>query len=651
MIRIVADLGNTRFKCGILDDSGRIARSFAWPVGDPDALVEGLQTLEIDWKATAWAVSSVNPPVAQIVERILKNQSVNQIVWFNSGDDVGVRTLNRENDKAGADRALAVAAAIKLIPRREPRFVVCCGTAITVERIGADDVWHGGAIAPGLRMIAGALAEGTAQLPEVDLGGIDPPSACGATTLEAIRGGILWFAAGGVRMLLERQAEELGVTADSVVFTGGDAESIAPLALGVAPGSSRSSCFWASLSKPSGSTPQEITIVKVGEHIIEATWLTPPGPAAISVLEVWGPGAAALVDSVFRPAKKQSLLETPPGKLRLGRIGAGLGDEVLAVLLEESQTERQGASRVVEIHCHGGPAARALVASALTEKGVRLLEGWSRGSRLRASRIKEQAEFDLAHASTLRSAEILLEQTQGALERELTNVLAQIELDALRSLAVLESLLARADLGTRLVRGWRIALAGKPNVGKSSLLNAIAGYARALVHHEPGTTRDLVTVSTAVDGWPVVFVDTAGLRATIDPVEAAGVELARSEQDEADLVLVVLDGSNPLDDSDMDLLCRFKKAIKVANKCDLAVEWDPNDHNAIAVSAQNAINIHVLLDAISKRIAPDPPTAGVGVPFREEHSRLISLAIKRLGQGNPYLAKSHVEALLGIDGE
>ena len=105
------------------------------------------------------------------------------------------------------------------------------------------------------------------------------------------------------------------------------------------------------------------------------------------------------------------------------------------------------------------------------------------------------------------------------------------------------------DLGLHLTTPWRVVLAGAPNVGKSSLMNAIAGYQRAIVSPTPGTTRDVVTVTTAIDGWPVQLADTAGLRETQDELESAGVALADAAIGEADLVIVVSDASA---DSDVD---------------------------------------------------------------------------------------------------
>ena len=114
-----------------------------------------------------------------------------------------------------------------------------------------------------------------------------------------------------------------------------------------------------------------------------------------------------------------------------------------------------------------------------------------------------------------------------------------------------------------------MVLAGRTNVGKSSLLNALAGHGRAIVHHVPGTTRDAVTVATAIDGWPVELCDTAGLRPPDDAVERAGIELARERLAEADLVVLVADRSRPWSAEDQALRDQWPGAVLVHNKCDL----------------------------------------------------------------------------------
>src|SRR5262249_28294725 len=151
-----------------------------------------------------------------------------------------------------------------------------------------------------------------------------------------------------------------------------------------------------------------------------------------------------------------------------------------------------------------------------------------------------EAELDLARAPTVRTAEILLAQAQGTLDAELRRLIRLVNDAPPAALAGIERLSRRAELGTRLVAGWSGALAGRPNAGKSRLLTALAGYERAIVDPTPGTTRDVVTVRTAFDGWPAELADTAGLRASDEPIEASGIALARARQASADLVLLVL---------------------------------------------------------------------------------------------------------------
>jgi tRNA modification GTPase len=161
-------------------------------------------------------------------------------------------------------------------------------------------------------------------------------------------------------------------------------------------------------------------------------------------------------------------------------------------------------------------------------------------------------------------------------------------------------------------------------VGKSRLLNALAGYDRAIVHERPGTTRDVVTVPLALDGWPVEVADTAGLREPADAVEAAGVARAGRAHDEADLVVLLLDRSEPLRDEDRALLDRYPKALRVASKADLAPSWDDADLiGAVAVSAETGRGLDDLIARVVSRLVGTPPGPGAAVPFRDGHVRRL----------------------------
>ena len=179
------------------------------------------------------------------------------------------------------------------------------------------------------------------------------------------------------------------------------------------------------------------------------TILTPQGRGAVAVVRVWGRGAVAVADAVFRPARGPGLARTEAGRLRLGRIGRGLGDEVVAVVIEEDPP-------VVEIQCHGGSAAVGLVVEALREAGAQLAEPAVWAELTGESSIRADALLDLTRAPTLRTAEILLEQTQGALDRELTRLIEEIRGPHHVALEHLDRLIARgkSECGSPQAGGW-----------------------------------------------------------------------------------------------------------------------------------------------------------------------------------------------------
>lgn len=368
--------------------------------------------------------------------------------------------------------------------------------------------------------------------------------------------------------------------------------------------------------------------------------LTSQARGALAVVRVWGPRALDVADTAFRPARWIRLSATEPGRPRFGRVGAGLGDEVVAVVLRGEPPE-------VEVHCHGGPAPLALVVEAMVAAGAerRQASAWVRhGAR---SAVAAQARVDLARAPTLRTAEILLEQALGALERDLTAIVGLVRADPVAAAAGVERLLARAGVGLRLNAGWSIVLAGRPNVGKSRLLNALAGFDRAIVDPAPGTTRDVLTVRTAFDGWPVELADTAGLRDAVDAIETAGIAMARARQAGADLALLVLDRSEPLTGSDHDLVADLRGALIVANKADLPAAWDSPDGSAVVtVSAERGDGLERLAEAVARRLVAEPPPPGAGVPFRASHARRLAAALSALRAGRVEDAVGRLEAIL-----
>ncbi len=367
------------------------------------------------------------------------------------------------------------------------------------------------------------------------------------------------------------------------------------------------------------------------------------GRGAIATIRVWGPGALAIASATFRPAKgSRTLAETPVNRLRVGRIGAGLGDEVVAVVLRLDPPE-------VEIQCHGGPVAVALVVEALVAQGAERVgpKAWARYST--GSAIRADAGEALADAPTLKVASILLDQFEGAFEAELGRVVAALDdMDRTLALELLDGLIGRGAFGVRLLGGWRVVLAGRPNVGKSRLLNALAGFDRAIVAPTPGTTRDVVTTATAMGGWPVEVADTAGLRAATDPIEREGVRLARDRQKEADLVVVVLDRSEPITPEDRAILLDYPEALVVANKSDLPSSWEEGGSGAsLSVSAERGDGVEALVGAIVDRLALPVPPAGSGVPFRSVHVRRLRAIRGRVEAGDVGRARRSLARWLG----
>jgi type III pantothenate kinase len=226
MLRIVADLGNSRLKWARLDEKGHSTASSALEPDDPLAW----EALWDQWhrdqhEPSRWAVASVNPPVAKRLAIFLSGRGVRHATWYQTAAEVPIAMNVEGADTGGADRALAVLAALQQMPPGQPGLVVSCGTAITIERISAEGVWQGGVIAPGLYLSARALHLLTAQLPLVRPDRSAP--FWGRGTQDSLEAGVFWGIVGSVRELLSRQAFD-SQKAPWVVWTGGDAEHLAP---------------------------------------------------------------------------------------------------------------------------------------------------------------------------------------------------------------------------------------------------------------------------------------------------------------------------------------------------------------------------------------------------------------------------------------
>lgn len=221
MLRVLADLGNSRLKWGRLRSDGGLD-VVSLPLDNPAAWRDAWSLWNPSGGPSSWAISTVNPPVAARLGGFLDAQPGLSARWFRSAADVPVRHELESPETAGTDRAFAVLGA--LAGRGAgPGIVVSCGSAITVERISADGVWQGGAIAPGLRLAAEALDGLSSQLPLVRPD--RPPAAWGRSTIPALEAGVFWSTVGAIRALVAGQAEGLSPR-PWVVLSGGDAERL-----------------------------------------------------------------------------------------------------------------------------------------------------------------------------------------------------------------------------------------------------------------------------------------------------------------------------------------------------------------------------------------------------------------------------------------
>jgi tRNA modification GTPase len=315
------------------------------------------------------------------------------------------------------------------------------------------------------------------------------------------------------------------------------------------------------------------------------------------------------------------------GSIVFGRwlSGDGTSEEVVV---------RRTQADELEIHCHGGKVAPTVIAETLQASGT---EPWDTSSWLsqhETDPISAMARLALQSAPTLRVASVLLDQYHGALRNSLERIVVLLNndrpSDADRELARLSEL---ADVGTHLVQPWRIVVAGPPNTGKSSLVNAVLGYQRAIVYDQPGTTRDVVTSTTALDGWPVELIDTAGLRSGHDAIEREGVARARAEMESADLVVLVFDVRALWTEENEHLEACRPLTLVVSNKLDL-LPAGASPGRGLATCALTGDGVNQLVEQIVERLIPVTPRPGEAVPFTRSIIAAVRDARSALGHGD-----------------
>ena len=369
--------------------------------------------------------------------------------------------------------------------------------------------------------------------------------------------------------------------------------------------------------------------------------------SAIGIIRLSGEGCAEVAGQVFTLASGLPLNQAPNRKLVLGTLHDKDGrviDQCMAVYTRGPHSYT--GEDTVEFHCHGSPAVLAAGLDALYRAGAKPAGRgeFTKRAFLNGQMDLTQAEavIDLIEADTADAAANAAGQVGGALGKKLTPIYDDLVnlcshfhavLDypdediedfglenyagTLRSGAKsLYALLKTYNQGRVLRQGVSVAIVGKPNVGKSSLLNALAGFDRAIVTDIPGTTRDTVEETVLLGTTRLRLIDTAGIRQATDPIEALGVERSRKALEEAELAIFVCDGSRPLDDADREIInacLDAPEAIALINKSDLGSDVAPGELpfvNVLSVCAKTGAGLEQLAEVVDNLFAGELPCDG-----------------------------------------
>ena len=414
---------------------------------------------------------------------------------------------------------------------------------------------------------------------------------------------------------------------------------------------------------------------------------TPIGEGGLAVIRLSGPAALAIADKIFSPAGEHSPKPSAAAThtIHYGHVvrqGQNVDEVLLAVMRAPRTLTRED---VVEITCHGGILPAKLVLDAALENGARPAEPgeFTRRAFLngRIDLAQAEAVADLIHSRTELALRAANEQLAGRLSQrinelrdDLLKILAHVEahidfpdedispetqaqltgrLDC--GVAFMDELLRTAREGQILRRGIRAAIIGRPNAGKSSLLNQLLGHNRAIVSPIPGTTRDTIEETANIRGLPVVFIDTAGLREAGDEIEVEGIRRSRASLEQAEFILHVCDASEPLTPSDENYLGEFagKKRILVLNKTDLPRRLElrpPPAAPLVEISCATGAGVEQLKDAIKELVwSGEIKTEMLQVMINSRHQDALNRARSAAARTLTALRAGHTLELAALD--
>ncbi len=332
---------------------------------------------------------------------------------------------------------------------------------------------------------------------------------------------------------------------------------------------------------------------------------TAPGEGGIGIVRISGEDAKRILEKIF--VQSQGKAEFKPRVMHYGYIrddfSGELIDEVMAVYFKAPFSYT--AEDVVEIQCHGSMVSLRKILSLVLKNGARMAEPGEFTKRAflngRLDLSQAEAVIDLIRAKSDKTFDVALSQLEGNFSKEIREIRAEL-MDCLVDITVnidypdedieqltfekliaalgsvrskIEDLLRTSDTGRIISEGLKVSIIGKPNVGKSSLMNALLNETRAIVTEVPGTTRDTIEEMITIRGIPIRLTDTAGIHETDDVVEKIGIEKSKEAFNNADLVILMIDTSRPLDDEDISIIEHIggRKVIAVMNKNDLPSEF------------------------------------------------------------------------------
>ncbi len=403
---------------------------------------------------------------------------------------------------------------------------------------------------------------------------------------------------------------------------------------------------------------------------------TPPGEGGVGIVRISGPDVWRIADRCFKALDGVAVSARAHGTFAYGRVVDSEGAEIdtgLALVMRAPRSYTR--EDVVEIQGHGGAVGMRRILRRCLDAGARMAEPGEFTKRAflngRIDLVQAEGIFDLIRARSDRAAIAAMEQMEGKLSREFNaiydaflDVAANLEttLDFVedelpddvfsgiadlldRTFRNLDELLDTWDEGRLLREGARVVILGRPNAGKSTLLNALLGFERAIVSNTAGTTRDTIEESFVLDGIPLRIIDTAGLRQTDCEIEAEGIRRAEAHSLEAHLSIYLIDASQPLHEEDRNRLEKLdpERSIIVLNKVDLGNESRITDHESRIVEASllSGTGIRELKKAMAAALEKGADMAAAPhAVISERHRNLLIKSHAEAKQAREYLNRN-----------